>query len=375
MSMIRLNQYLYNKRGRWHYVRRVPSFVAEFDDRGIIRAGLKTSSLDVARHRRDVMMQADDEYWAMLLNIDGDINADTENQIIASKYKSAKHRAMARGYLYTPASSLADTASLDELLRRIADVAKFPNKEMQEAEALLGGADKKYITVSQAFDLYCNKLSIGKLHGKSEAQKLTWKKPKLRAINNFINLFGDLPMDQITRKHGRDFFHWWGERINPADGSKGLNPNSANRDIGNLRTLFRTYWEFEGEEDRSNPFKKLNFTDNVYKDIPAFENDWVRTKILVPGILDGINREAQLITYVLIETGCRPSEISNLRADNIKLDHDVPHIQIRPRIDRQLKSNAASRDIPLIGISLEAMRKAPRGFPHYRDKGNLLSAP
>ncbi len=31
------------------------------------------------------------------------------------------------------------------------------------------------------------------------------------------------------------------------------------------------------------------------------------------------------------------------------------------------------REIPLVGVSLAAMKKAPNGFPHYRDKGNLLS--
>ena len=28
----------------------------------------------------------------------------------------------------------------------------------------------------------------------------------------------------------------------------------------------------------------------------------------------------------------------------------------------------------MVGVSLEAMRKAPNGFPHYRDKSELLSA-
>ena len=35
---------------------------------------------------------------------------------------------------------------------------------------------------------------------------------------------------------------------------------------------------------------------------------------------------------------------------------------------------ASARDIPLVGVSLEAMKRAPNGFPRYRDKGNSLSA-
>ena len=31
------------------------------------------------------------------------------------------------------------------------------------------------------------------------------------------------------------------------------------------------------------------------------------------------------------------------------------------------------REIPLVGVSLEAMKCAPNGFPHYQDRGYLLS--
>ena len=76
----------------------------------------------------------------------------------------------------------------------------------------------------------------------------------------------------------------------------------------------------------------------------------------------------------LIETGCRPSELANITPENIKLEAEVPHIRIRPTKDRELKSGASVRDIPLVGVALEAMQQAPNGFPHYRDRSYLLSA-
>lgn len=51
----------------------------------------------------------------------------------------------------------------------------------------------------------------------------------------------------------------------------------------------------------------------------------------------------------------------------------VPYISIRP-VDREIKAAASNRDIPLVGVALDAMRQAPGGFPHYRDKGELVSA-
>lgn len=193
-------------------------------------------------------------------------------------------------------------------------------------------------------------------------------------MNNFIALFGDIAMDKITRKHGQNLHNWWGDRLQPKDGKKGLNPNSANRDIGNMRSLFEAYWKYEGDDRRENPFRLLRFTGVTYKDVPPFETEWMKTRILKPGIFDDVNEDARLIVYAMIETGCRPSEIANLRPENIVVDHQVPHLRIRHRDDRKLKSNSSARDIPLLGVSLEAFKRAPQGFAWYQDKGDNLSA-
>jgi len=150
-------------------------------------------------------------------------------------------------------------------------------------------------------------------------------------------------------------------------------PNTANRDLGNLRKLYRCFWEFEGEEDRLNPFRNLNFTEQGGKDVPHFDDDWIRQKMLNPAIFKKLNAQAICLVYALIETGCRPSEIANILPENIVLDHEVPHIRIRKQDNRQLKTHSSIRDIPLVGVSLVAMRQASEGFPRYHDKGNLLS--
>ncbi|MEL6387144.1 MAG: hypothetical protein AAFR00_07315 [Pseudomonadota bacterium] len=84
--------------------------------------------------------------------------------------------------------------------------------------------------------------------------------------------------------------------------------------------------------------------------------------------------ELQLITYLLIETGCRPSEIINLRPEDIHLDCAVPYISIAPRQTREINTEASIRDIPLVGVALEAATRSPKGFPHYHDRGELFSA-
>lgn len=167
MGMSRLNQYLYNKRGRWQYTRRVPSEVSHLDDRRTIRIGLKTASLDVARHRRDAMMLADEEYWALLQK--NERNGVSSGSLF-SRYQAAKKRAMARGYIYTPIDTLVDEASLAEIIDRIATLKAQPKSvETVEAEAILGGVEEIHMPVSQAFTLYADTLCIGTLKGKSDS--------------------------------------------------------------------------------------------------------------------------------------------------------------------------------------------------------------
>lgn len=364
-----LNQYLKNRNGRWHYRRRVPIEYRDIDPRDTIRTSLKTSSLEVARVRRDALAEADNLYWASLAQ-----QPATKVEPAVARYRAAKKRAMARGFIYTPVEELAEAAQLEEILQRLHEVDQTTVAKKPESDALLGAVKPTSPKISEAFEIYCNQIAVSDLRGKSEAQERNWRKVKQRAVNNFMKLFGDLRMDEITRKHGRELYKWWGERINPKDGSKPLHPNSANRDIGNLRTLYQAYWNFEGEENRENPFRNLRFQGVIYKDIPPFDDEWMKSKILAPGVFEGLNVEAQLIIYAMIETGCRPSEIANLLPENIVLDHEIPHLQIRQRGDRKLKSNSSVRDIPLIGISLEAFKRAPDGFERYRDKGDNLSA-
>lgn len=73
---------------------------------------------------------------------------------------------------------------------------------------------------------------------------------------------------------------------------------------------------------------------------------------------------------MLINTGARPSEIASLKPGTIRLDCDVPHISIEP-IDRQVKTLTSERKVLLVGVSLEAAKSKPDGFPRYWDSPTL----
>jgi integrase len=104
-----------------------------------------------------------------------------------------------------------------------------------------------------------------------------------------------------------------------------------------------------------------------------FDVDFIKSVILADGQLEHLNDEARDIVYTLIETGARPSEIINLSQRGIVLDAPIPHIRIMAE-GRVLKTEQSEREIPLVGIALDAMRRHPNGFPRYFDKGSTLSA-
>lgn len=380
---MRPNQHLQFRDNNWHYKRRVPARYRDFDDRDMVRFSLKTDSLDIARLRRDAQAQADDLYWASLVGIDGDPTEDgakRQRQVAQDRYRAATLRALARGFTYASAEDLAARADVADLVARFRSVDEKDRgsksiAEKAEAEAVLGGVAPPPLLVSEAFEIYCDEIAVDELIGKSDMQKKLWRKTKLRGVQNFIDLVGDKPVTSVTRQEALQYYNWWKDRLVPAKGKKELSPNTANRDLGNVRVLFEAYFKHIGEEDRPNPFRNLSFKAKKTKGVvPPFENDWVRKKILMPGLFDGINEEAMKIIYALVETGCRPGEIGNLMEEDIILDHDVPHILIRPKKKREIKTSASVREIPLVGVSLEAMKKAPNGFPRYRDKPDLLSA-
>ena len=368
----RPDQYMLLRGDIWHYVRRVPKAVRHVDSRKLIYRSLDTDSRKVARQRRDLCAAADEQRWSEVAP--GRFGAPKGDAI----YLEANTRAQSLGFSYKPMDHLVTQDTVENLLRRLEALAPLKDtpasKEERDSEAILGAVEAPSMTVTQAMELYLSDIAADELARKSSEQRRVFAKGKRRAVANFVKVNGDIDMREITREHAHAVRKFWHDRIHPKDGSKPMSGNSGNKDLGSLRKLYRKYFEHIGEEERQNPFRNMRFSDKIMNKVQPFADDWVRGKILKPDMFEGLNREAALLCMALIETGCRPSELANITAENIRLDAEVPHIRIRPTKDRELKSGASVRDIPLVGVALAAMKCAPDGFARYRDKSALLSA-
>lgn len=371
-----LDRYLVLKGSRFHYKRRVPTELVHLDDRAPhVRLSLKTNDLALARQKRDILEQADDALWQAMLQGD-------EPEITMSQYEAAVARARSLRLAYREASQIGDAASLADIVERVTVAARSGGSK-PVTRAVLGYHAKPRVKVSEAFDVYCGQIATQELRSKSEQQRADWKKVKQRAVNNFTDLVGDVPISGIDREDALKLFEFWRVRIAPTDeeiaeGAKVTHsPSSGNRDLGNMRVLFGEYHRHIGEMDRFNPFSGLNFSEDGARSRLPFTVPWLTGKIMRPGALAGLNSEARSIVLAMIETGARPSELANLMPGDIALDAEVPHISIRPRRDpenpRQIKTSTSVRQVPLVGVSLAAMQANPAGFPRYHEKGNALS--
>lgn len=134
----------------------------------------------------------------------------------------------------------------------------------------------------------------------------------------------------------------------------GLTPNSANKDLIRLGDVLKMVNKMK-RLGLVLPLSDLALKESEAKTRPPFSPAWIKDHPLKPGALDGLNDDARGILLTMVNTGARPSELAALSTETIRLDADVPHISIEPD-GRQLKTAHSRRVIPLVGVSLEAMK-------------------
>jgi integrase len=327
--------------------KRVPKRYKSIEPRTFVWLSLHTDSPSIAKNKAAGVWAQLVEAWEARLAGD---NADSDKRLSA-----AKELAAVRGFRYLDAAKVAalPVADLIERINAVPTVHGIPDRI--EAAAVLGGGQADDITVTKALDLYWG-LAADKTLGKSDDQLRRWKNPRIKAIKNFVAVVGDKAIKDITADDMLDFRQWQFDRIE----NDGLSVNAANKDFVHFGDVLKTINRMK----RLNlvlPLAGLNFKQGEAGKRPPFSADWIKDKILAPGALDGLNDEARAILLAMVNTGARPSELAALTPECIRLDHAVPHISIEA-VRRQLKSKNAKRVIPLVGVSLEAVRGFPDGF-------------
>ena len=325
----------------------MPKHLSHLDTRKEIKISLKTTNHKEALIKAEIYNNQIETFWKSLVQAGNSIGA-------RDKYKAAVQLAKSHGFAYKTADQVA-ASTLDEIVNRLSVNVDSKN----EVDALLGGVNQSQILLSECCELYWP-LITDRLVNKTEHKIRKWKNPRLKAMANFIELIGDMPINVITRAEVLQFRNWWAERI-----KEGLSADSANKQFRYVRDIIQNVaLNNEIDIDYEQMFLKTRFQYQVLSRRP-FEAKYIQDKIL-PN-LEGLPERYKCVIWVMADTGARISEIFGLAPEDIRLNDDIPFIWIRPREGYSLKTATSERQIPLVGTALAAFQKFPEGF---NTKGN-----
>lgn len=343
--------HLVKRRHGFAYYARVPKRFATIDQRRFVEISLGTVDKSQALQKVGAVHAAQLKLW------EAQLKGMSQDQV--ERFEALRSEAATRGLTYRTARELSQ-GDLEGILERFDTVNM--DKPAQVA-AVLGGAERPRFLVSQVLARYLE-LSKAELMGKDRNQIRNWHHPRQRAFENFQEVLGDIYVDEITRDHELDFRAWWLARLQ----EEGLGPNSPNKDFQHLSRAFSVVSDMH-RLGLSKLFQGMRFKEKARTSRLSFTPDWICEKLIGSNEIRGMNGQARAVLFAMINTGARPSEITQIEPERIRLDGKIPFIQIRPD-GRQIKTEHAERDLPLVGVSLEAFREYPTGFDRYRENVN-----
>lgn len=353
-----------NDRGRWYLVKRVPKRFAHLDPRVIVRVALRTDSKREAEAKAPAVEAELVAYWEAL--------AAGDSLGAAARYAAAVRLAESRGFRYRPTAELA-AGALDDLLRRYeALVAGGALAPRIEAAAVLGAVDAPRFTQSTGLEEYFGPTRERTVK-KSERAKHRWENARRLAVKNAIDVLGDKYLDEVSPDDALAFRTWWVDRMI----AEGVKPNTINMQIGHLSDVYRTLAKLK-KLPLVNPFVGTSVARKKggKSERPPFSTEWIRDKLLAEGALDGFNDEGRDVLLMIVNTGARPNEILAAPVEAFRVEAKVPHLLIRPTSTGELKTAESAREVPLVGVSLDAARRiaARGGISCYAGKNDSYSA-
>lgn len=296
-----------------------------------------------------------------------------------SCYELAAELALSRGEDYRTADEVAEMP-LEVVLSRIENLqTSKATPSGVVAEAMLGGIEIPQMSLMEVARSMPSRYPEDWAH-KTPRGKKVWESRWLRPAKKFIEILGaDPEFSTIQRRDAVAFRDMLRDQVLEDE----CKAESAIKELDNLTSLWKRHFEALGVDpddvppspwrNLRAPLAKLSEGEAQKLEIPM-EN---LKRIVAPGCLDGMNSELRDVIYVLIETGARQSEITDIPPGSIHLDADIPHLVNRKETGefaRNIKNAASKRLIPLVGIALDAMRRHPDGFPRYRGTGTFSAA-
>jgi len=184
-----------------------------------------------------------------------------------------------------------------------------------------------------------------------------------RNVGYVVECLGDRPLDAYFSSDAAKFRNWLIDRS--------LSTSSIKRIFSTIRAVFNLTIQEQGL-GCSNAFANTFLpSDERPKRAVISPEDIKRVQKVCLEIAD----ERRLLIALISDTGMRLSEALGLVWDDVKLNHQYPHIDLKPHPWRRLKTSSSKRLIPMVGASLEAVKVMHRQcdnsflFKSYANEG------
>ena len=195
---------------------------------------------------------------------------------------------------------------------------------------------------SDAYDIY--------MRENPSAHRRKFRIVAQHAYSLFVSQFGDVALDDLRHAHIT--------QVRDCLLARGLLPNSVRRHINMLNAMLNMAFKHL-DIDRLSPFRGLYIRG---------EGELSRT--IAPISLEHLRKvkshlldhpiESRLAALIQLNTGMRISEPVLARLEDLVLDHDIPHLWVKPNQLTQRKTQASIRCVPLLGASLDAAKELHR---------------
>lgn len=219
--------------------------------------------------------------------------------------------------------------------------AKLSTEDRLKIEILsTGRLSAPELTVGEAFRLYTEKNKAGRVDRSAKA-----------AVEQFVEFNGDVEISAIRSPQVMD---WMDHLVEVR--SQGY--ETVKKRLGAMKAIVN-FAIRRGAFEGRNPFVGHKVPEHAAATLDRLPFHRVHLEAIDRYLATGaVREETRWVIALLKNTGCRPSEIGGLRAEDLSLETEIPYALVRWSEDRRLKTNDSERRVPLIGDALSAARAA-----------------
>jgi hypothetical protein len=160
--------------------------------------------------------------------------ADGCSQGDRSRYDEARRRARSLGFEYIENAQLLMLPPEERLDRLETLVARGASNDSVARAALLGTVKRPAFPLSKLFEEY-EAMTKDEVKDFSRNQLRVWRNSRIRAVENFVSVVADKPVNEVTVDDALDYTEWWRDRVISDD----VAVKSANKDIGQLSRMLK----------------------------------------------------------------------------------------------------------------------------------------